>query len=316
VTTIDRERRAALLAVKVGALVRDHTGVTPTPDVFTGGAAVMADGAAWCLVDDDPARSLGPALAWALRKDASALRVLAESDTGVLARRAAGFAFDIGVYTVDGRTLLPATAEVRPVPAEVDERVVDLAPLIVAGGAEPSVEHGVLAGEVRGLEVCRAVIDTFSGAARLEVGVGAHDREAFAMLHGDVPPVEALAGVVDKVTPHRRLDASPHPLNRLARERLVRWAIVHGDIDAAAVTGVTGWTMAEPPVPRRNLKDVAPCVMRTDGGMVAVCSTGVDLDVVPFAVDAGASMIVLPAADAYPVTRDLAALASITLHAF
>ena len=50
------------------------------------------------------------------------------------------------------------------------------------------VEHGVVTGEVRGLEVCRVVDDRTTGdGVRLEVGVGAHDREAFAIIHGDVP---------------------------------------------------------------------------------------------------------------------------------
>ena len=65
-----------------------------------------------------------------------------------------------------------------------------------------------------------------TGAVRLEVGVGAHDREAFAIMHGDVPTVDALAGVVRG---GRRAPSSPaaphHPLNRLAPERLLRWRL-------------------------------------------------------------------------------------------
>ena len=47
------------------------------------------------------------------------------------------------------------------------------------------------------------------GAARLEVGVGAHDREAFALVHGDLPTVEALAGVVASWRRYRRPGADP-----------------------------------------------------------------------------------------------------------
>ena len=43
----------------------------------------------------------------------------------------------------------------------------------------------MITGEVLGLEIAR-IIDDDDGA-RLEVGVGRHDREAFAMLHGDLP---------------------------------------------------------------------------------------------------------------------------------
>ena len=98
---------------------------------------------------------------------------------------------------------------------------------IEAAGARSVVEHGVVTGEVRGLEVCRVVdVDTGDGAAvRLEVGVGPHDREAFAVIHGDVPTREALAGVVAAVGAARGVDAPGHPLNRLAPERLLRWRL-------------------------------------------------------------------------------------------
>ena len=67
------------------------------------------------------------------------------------------------------------------------------------------VEHGVVTGEVRGLEVCRVVdVDDGGGRVRLEVGVGPHDREAFAIIHGDVPTRAALAGVVAAVAAARR----------------------------------------------------------------------------------------------------------------
>ena len=109
--------------------------------------------------------------------------------------------------------------------------------LIAAGGATPAIEHGVLVGEVRGLEVCRVVTDAATGDTRLEVGIGQHDREAFQMLHGDVPTVEALAKVVAAVEPHRQHGAAPHPLNRLGQEQALRatadrrpgvWSVPHG----------------------------------------------------------------------------------------
>ena len=94
--------------------------------------------------------------------------------------------------------------------------------LIVAAGATPVVEHGVLIGEVGGLEVCRAVTDADTGAYRLEVGIGAHDREAFQLLHGDEPTATALTQFVASVAPHRAPGAVGHPLNRLARSRALR----------------------------------------------------------------------------------------------
>jgi hypothetical protein len=306
---VQGDRRAALLAMKLAALVRDHTGRDDARrETYRDGAASMVDTTAWVLADSDPETGLGPALAWAIRHGATALRLVVETDAGTLARRAAGFAFDIGVLAVDGRTLRPVLATAAPASPAIDERLVDFAPLIAEGGAEPVVEHGVLSGEVRGLEVCRAVVDPHLDLARLEVGVGAHDREAFQLMHGDVPPVEALRGVVDAVARHRADGADPHPLNRLAKERLLRWRIVHGELALGDGGDAGGWTIAEPPVPRRNVRDATPCVMRRDG-QIAVCSSGVDLDAVPFAVDAGASVIVLPYIDAMVITRELAALA-------
>ena len=127
---------------------------------------------------------------------------------------------------------------------------------IVAGGAEPTVEHGVVTGEVRGLEVCRVVDDPHTGAVRLEVGVGAHDREAFTIMHGDVPTVEALAGVVRAVDEHRRTGAAQHPLSRLVPERLLRWQLIQDP----ALLGLAAVERVEPPLPRPNVKDRVPCV--------------------------------------------------------
>ena len=134
--------------------------------------------------------------------------------------------------------------------------------------------------------MCRVVDDPHTGAVRLEVGVGAHDREAFTIMHGDVPTVDALAGVVRAVDEHRRPGAPQHPLNRLVPERLLRWQL----IEDPGVLGLASVERIEPPLPRPNVKDRVPCVAlghRDDGGeVVLVCSVGVDLDLVPYAIDA------------------------------
>src|SRR5690606_23902382 len=179
------------------------------------------------------------------------------------------------------------------------------------------VERGVLVGEVAGLEVCRVVDDPQLGTTRLEVGVGAHDREAFQMLHGDVPTADSLARIGATVAEHRRLGAPPHPLNRLAAERFLRWRLL---IDPS-LAGAVALSPAEPPVARENLKDPVPCVAtgsRPDGSaVVVVCATGVDLDVVPYAADArlavsepgagwGELVIVTPSRDRLPLVERIA----------
>jgi len=316
----EQQRRAALLSVKLGVLVRDHVGEAPVVlGTFGGGAALLRDGEAWILADDRPARALGPALAWA-RQQGTARVVLLVDDpeaAGVLARRATYFTEPPRVFVVEGRTLVPAEPALLPPPPPppVAEAAVGLVPLIEAAGAVPVIEHGVLAGEVAGLEVCRAVVDPGTGQARLEVGVGAHDREAFLLVHGDVPPVEALAGVVAAVAEYRRPGAPPHPLNRLGAERLLRARLIE---DPSAV-GALVLAPAPPPVPRLNLKDPVPCVAtgvdQAGRPLVVVCSVGIDLDVVPFAADARAAtfrpdvglVIAVPRRDDHPVTRALAA---------
>ena len=207
------------------------------------------------LVEDDPERGLGPAMAWARRQGADRVHVLADRATGLLARRAAAFTVPIEVWHVDERRLLPAVAE----PLLAAAGAVARAPrarrrVIEAGGAVPVVEHGVVTGEVRGLEVCRVVDDPFTGAVRLEVGVGAHDREAFAIIHGDVPTVDALAGVVDAVLLHRRPGAVEHPLSRLVPERLLRWSLA---ADPAAL-GLVDLVPAPPPQPRTERQGPGP----------------------------------------------------------
>ena len=312
--TLDPQRRRALLEAKLAALVRDQAGEGPVVcGPFGDGAALLANGDAWVLVGAPQARALGPALAWARQHQARSLHVVADEDAGHLARRAAAFEEAPTVWQVDERAIVPAVPVPLPVPPPLDPRLEQFIPLIEAGGADPVVEHGVLTGEVAGLEVCRAIVDPHTDAPRLEVGVGAHDREAFQLLHGDVPPVEALAGIVEKVAPHRRPGAAPHPLHRLAAERLLR----HRLLGAPELVGAKVLSPAEPPLPRQNLKQIVPCVATGEDEegrpLVVVCSVGVDLDVVPYATDARLAagddhrvVIAVPSRDVHPVTLAIA----------
>lgn len=313
----DPARRSRLLGLKLATLVREHLGTegSVAPGIWPGGAALVRDGEAWVLAEDSPERSLGPALAWARQQSVSRLHLLAERDTGVLARRARYFTASPTVWTVDERRLVPAVAEPFAPATGIDPELETLAELIAEGGAVPVREHGVLVGEVEGLEVCRAVRDDATGECRLEVGVGAHDREAFLLIHGNLPTAESLRRVVDVVVLHRRPDAEPHPLNRLGAERAVRARLVR----EPALVGAAELSVAPPPVPRTNLKDAVPCVAvgraSDDSPVVVVCSTGIDLDVVPFAADARAALgssdarlvIVVPTRDRAAVTVALAA---------
>ncbi|WP_117001053.1 hypothetical protein [Desertimonas flava] len=239
------------------------------------------------LIDEttDDGRGLGAAIVWALRNDVEELNVVAERGTGVLARRAGEFVLPIRVWSVDGTSLVAAVAEPAGLRLPVDPRHLELVGDIEAGGARLLLEHGAVTGDVRGLEVCR-VVDGDDRAVRLEVGVGAHDREAFAMIHGDRPTRDALAEVVATVTAVRDVAVPAHPLNRLGAERFLRWQL---EEDPAAI-GLESLEAAEPPVARPNLKDPTPCAAtgrRRDGSsVIVVTSVGIDLDVIPYAADA------------------------------
>jgi hypothetical protein len=322
-STIDPARRAQLNMMRVAALVGDSGSIaTEVTGAIGAGSAVLAeDGTAWILLADlgerGPERQLGAALAWALRHGARRARVIAESGTGVLARRAESFSFDVLVSHLEGRDLFDAVAEPLPPsaePGEPDEQLRQLIDLIVAGGATPVFEHGVVAGEVDGLEVCRVVADPATGELRLEVGVGAHDRETFQMLHGDRPTRDSLHDVVHTVAQHRRPGSPMHPLNQLAASRLLRARLI---ADPAQV-GAAALVAVEPPIARRNLKDQLPCAAVEPGtGTLVVCTTGIDLDVVPWSADAVSKhaadrcQIVAPARDVIDVQRRLAELVRI-----
>ena len=297
-TSSETDRRGRLLAVKLRALVRGHTGAPDDAlqsEAFALGAALRHGDAAWVLLEPstDDGRGLGAALIWACRAGASSLSVVADEGCGVLARRAGEFTLATNVWRADGRALVAVAAQpFGPLPDPRPEHLAFVTDIKNAG-AVPIVEHGVVTGEVRGLEVCRVVsaapVDEGGPdgpVVRLEVGAGAHDREAFAIMHGDVPTHEALTGVVSAVADVRDVRSPAHPLNTLSPERFLRWRLEQEPwlVDLASVEP------APPPTPRRNLKERTPCSAlgrRLDGTpVVVVCSVGVDLDLIPYAADA------------------------------
>ena len=297
---------------------------------FPGGATARAADQGWVMLDERPDAGLGRALVWADREGVDALHLIVDDAdaAGVLARRAELFRRSPRVWQVEGRSLRPAVP-VDPPPALEPPAVARAqAALLHGAGVEVVVERGEIRGEVLGLEVARVVVDEGDGTAepvaRIEVGVGRHDRDAFAMLHGEVPTAEALAGVVDKVRRHRASDAEAHPLGRLAAERWLR-SLVMADPDAI---GARQLAPAEPTIARDGVKDVAPAVAFGEGpdgaAVVVACSVGIDLDLVPSAADARRALhpearlvVVVPERDAHPVTRRLvdALVSPAELHA-
>ena len=317
--TLDDDRRARLRVVKARTLVAEHLAVDPAAleaAPFAEGAAVRGPDRLWVLVDH--VTGLGAALALSGRESLP-LSVMADRSAvgtidvpGRLARRAGQFADGIEVWQVEDRSLIPAVVAPVADRALPSAAALALIPTLEEAGVDVTVEHGAIRGEIRGLEIAR-IVDVGDGA-RIEVGVGRHDREAFTMVHGDLPTSEALRSVVASVEAVRRVEAEAHPLRRLAPEGWLRSMV----LDHPALVGAVTLVPAEPPLPRDSVKDTAAAIaagVDRDGHPVVVaCSVGIDLDLVPTAADArvvhdpaARLVLVVPTRDAHPVTRRLAA---------
>ncbi len=333
---LDADRIRALHAAKLRALSRDALSlelgeVSGTDDgalaVVTGTETTVV-----CLAQERAERALGGALALAVRTGCDGVHVFAENHSGVLARRAACFERAPIVWQIEGAHATVAEAAARPTEPP-PPRVPELVALLGAAGVEVAVEHGVITGEVEGLEVARIVAAAPSGATaagnddddsgdpgeastewQIEVGVGAHDREAFSLLHADEPTPEAIRRVAEVVREHRAPGASPHPLNRLSAARWLRALLIRRpDLVAAGRLRASS-----SPLPRGGPKEPAPAVaygLTPDGRrLVVVVCVGIDLNVVPFAADArlfldpDAELVVaLPRRDAHDVIRKMSA---------
>ena len=274
------------------------------------------DDAVWVLLDLDPVRSIGPAMVWARRDGERPLHLLIDDPDGaaVVARRAALFTDAPVVWEVRGRSLAPAQPAAAHIPIEPPASAREAAALLRDAGVEIVIEHGCIRGEILGLEIARVVTDD-TGEARIEVGVGRHDREAFTMVHGTLPTAEALASVVASVDRVRRPDAEPHPLRQMAPEGWLRQRL----IDEPGLIGLLELRAAESTTPRESLTDSGAAIALgcTASGedVVVACSVGIDLDLVPAAADARLALspaarlvIVLPERDLHPATRRLASM--------
>lgn len=275
------------MAAKLTALVRGRWGdAARDPRRFPGGAALVSGATAWVLVEDDPGRALGAAILWADNAGVGELHLLVGDAVvaGMLARRADGFAKAPQVWRVVGHELVAAEASPLAPAAKVDPRTTAFADLLLAAGADVVVEHGVMTGEVLGLEVARVVVDDVG--AHLQVGVGKHDRHAQQLVHGDLPTDEVLAKVVRAVAECRRAGAAPHQYQRLSPERWLRCRVV----TEPSLVGAEHLAPVPALAPADDLRKPRPApaagIDREGRPLVAVCSTGFDVDLVPTVVDA------------------------------
>ena len=283
--TVGDDRRPALISAALQALARDHRGVTGVPVVpFPGGAGIHDPSGSFIWLDDQPERLLGAAIALHLRKGTERLDVVIpdvhREMAPVVARRIAQWNIAAEVFVLEGKTLVSVDPSAAEAERGCEFDVEDFRHVIAEAGAEVVIEHGVLTGEVAGLEVCRVV---FEDDWRLRVGVGSQDREAFHMLHGDAPALGSLLKVVEFVETYRQPSADPHPLNRLSPERWMRSTFL---LTHRSANGST--TQMSGVLPRGSMSDAAPAfAVSEDGGnrVLYAFTTGTDLGAVVDAAD-------------------------------
>ena len=201
---LDPQQQAQLYAAKLRSLVRNRLGfeLDDSRGLSDGAIGESDDASAVAyLVEESPRRSLGRAIAAGIDRDADTVHLLCASEAGLVARRASAFSRDIRVWEIRDTELVAASPQPHVVSEAPSADVLGLSADIVAAGADPVVEHGILRGEVRGLEIVR--VELFDGAPELRVGVGDFDREAFGLLHGAQPKMDAIAEVVSIVTEQR-----------------------------------------------------------------------------------------------------------------
>lgn len=257
----------------------------------------------------------GPALIWALRSSVDHLHLVAEAEhAGALARRVSDVdAFRIDVVAVDGVELVPAEPVALALPPVLSAEVWGLAPILSEAGARPVDDHGRVVAEVAGLEVAR-IDEPRDEPVRIEVGVGEADRELHTLVHSNLEIGAAVRRAVTMVAAERQT-GSMHPLTRMARERWVRSILLE---DPASI-GLASLTAVPPLVARSTVLGNVPsaAVGETPDGraVVVVCSTGIDLDVVPEAADyrrrdspEAALWIVVPERDRHAITESVVAI--------
>lgn len=286
---VQSDQRRRLESVRLASNLAKQ-GVDPAQVVESAcaiGPAVIVDGTGWIVAVEHEHHALAVGHLWAESNAVRHLNVVIDARSGTMARRSRYFARRTTIWRYEANELVevdPAGHEPHVVVPAEHER---FASLIADCGVDVVREHGVLVGEVHGLEICRVVDDpTNPDGVRLEIGVGVHDRETFRLVHGTVATGEQLMDVARTVADIRKNPAAQHPLARLALERQLRSRLVK----SPELIGASRLVAAEPPVTRTNVKDSVPCVAvgeRMDGTpLVVACTAIADLDVVTFGADA------------------------------
>lgn len=303
--TLDNERLAGLARTKLRSLVtRTFPDVTAEPVSFNTGVGLVDGARAFVYLIGDGPSPLAAALAWGPSQGATELHIVLDEPDPLLVRQALGLQPVPTLWRVVDNGMEPVV--VAPVAGVGDPAPAALAllPVLEDAGCDVTIEHGVIVGELLGLEVARVVVDA-DGGADLRVGVGLYDQEAHALMHARSSVEERLAQVIDHVRSHRTRDASPHPLNRVARARWLR-AVVLAEPERLGLDHLDPLAPLEPRGGIHEDHPVAAHGLQGTVSVLVVASAGIDLDLVPHAAGhlaatgADRAILLLPARDHHP----------------
>lgn len=284
---ISADRRAALALAKLRALAAEHFAAgdladAETSSVGTGAGLTLGNRALVYLPDSQRSPSpLAALVAWSARRAATELHLVLDTVDDVLAASVAGLDPAPTVWRVEGTSLVAVGSVELGDPPDPPAAAIAAGAQLSAAGLDVIVEHGVVVGELAGLEVARIAVDAQGGAV-VRVGVGLFDQEAHAVINADLATPDHLAAVIDQVRAQRNGSAGLHPLNRFSRERWLRSVVVA----APELVGCRSLSPLAPLEVRGGIHEPAPAAafgVSDAGSALVVCSAGIDLDLVPVA---------------------------------
>ncbi|HTO00470.1 MAG TPA: hypothetical protein VL068_07330, partial [Microthrixaceae bacterium] len=238
--TMQADQRERLLVSKLTGLVRT-SGLSEDqpldPEVRGSLTVAIAGKTAYGLIERGEPGAVASAVLWAARNSCPALTLFVDEGGPGAARfsryfapTGAGSDLSIVVREVRGASSVVVEPDSVPVPMAAPEDAAELMDVMRSHGLEVVVEHGIVRGEVLGLEVARLVRWPASNGGddelHLEAGVGRFDRDAVAAVNPDMAPETALLRTLEMVRKHRYPGAPVHPLQMLSQERWLRVSVL------------------------------------------------------------------------------------------
>ncbi|MEE2682544.1 MAG: hypothetical protein VYD77_01255 [Actinomycetota bacterium] len=277
---IDVERRAELNQAKLNGLLKKTFPDEVFEPIYSKSGSIFSNGKQRFLYAPDE-RVSPLVIALATETDELQTNLVVDKREAVLLQQTHGLSAEITLWIVDNDRVVQHPDSVIDERREINVLSEDFKELLKASGCDVVQEHGVLKGEIKGLEVARVVIND-EGQQVLRVGVGAYDQEAHKIFDSQQTPEEKLFRIVSQVMEYRNQKSEPHPLNRAAR---AKWMI-------AEIIATSENFDLEEVQPLSMLEEIdtvteshpAAAIGRTGAGSVLiVASSGIDLQTIPVA---------------------------------